>query len=86
MKRFLAEMCPATPGNYAWNLQQGKRLLKSGQRRSNSLTAATASAAAAAEAANPQTGTQGGGFDGGDGCAAAGGWRRHSGDLKWDIH
>ena len=83
-------MCPATPGNYAWNLQQGKRLAEGGvggcgggsggQRRSNSLTTAAAAAAVASEAAAMTTRLNAAGE--GDVGAVAGGGRRHSGNYS----
>ena len=75
-------MCPATPGNYSWNLQQG-----SGQRRSNSLTTATAAAAAAAAAAASgatamatRHAVGSGEVGGGDASATVDVGRRHSGN------
>ena len=87
---LLAEMCPATPGNYAWNLQQGRRLADGGggggQRRSNSLTTAAAAAAVASEAAAMTTRLNAAG-EGDVGDVAAGG-RRHSGNSRGthEIH
>ena len=82
-------MCPATPGNYAWNLQQGKRPTEGGvgggggggQRRSNSLTTAAAAAAVASEAAAMTTRLNAAGEgDVGAAVAGEGGGRRHSGN------
>ena len=75
-------MCPVTPGNYAWNLQQ-RRLMDGGgggggQRRSNSLTTAAAAAAVASEAAAMTTRLNAPGE--GDASAVVGSGRRHSGN------